>query len=77
MYPNVEGSFGWTGLSLPATYLYKPWSTQRSKATSSLDTTSMLSITTLAPAWYQFGRLEHSLRSDDPVNKYLTVKSGT
>ena len=50
-YVPERGGFLWmTGLSLPATYLYKPWGTQQTKAISSLDTTSMLLTATLASA---------------------------
>jgi hypothetical protein len=46
LYPNVEDYKGPTGLSPPAAYLNKPWDIWQMKVTLSLDTTSMLLITT-------------------------------
>jgi hypothetical protein len=47
MLPNVKDYKGRTWLLPLAAYLYNPWSTQQTKVTFSLDTASMLLITTL------------------------------
>ena len=48
LYLNMEDYDGPTGLSPLAAYLYKVWDIRQTKVTLSLDTTSMLLITTVA-----------------------------